>query len=119
MKVWFYADGEWRRIEDPFGGEYDYFGDELEEIGFDDTYAMRFGDVYGFFVQIHEAIQGVQVDTGDGLTAADFLVLVRTPHRVYPVFVDDLPGLVGLIGELRPTIASEKEARDIDEMRSR
>jgi hypothetical protein len=116
MRVWMYERGKWAEIPDPFGGA-EEFSSELDGLGFSsDTPVLLLGDPDAFHVEAYEAERGIVVldYSEDRAAESEFLVVVNTWASWYPVFVSDLPSLVQLIGELRPILASEREALDFE-----
>jgi hypothetical protein len=116
MRVWMYERGKWTEIPDPFGGA-ENLERELGPLGFrDDAPVLLLGDPDAFHVEAYEAERGIVVldFSEDTAAEAEFLVVVNTWASWYPVFVSDLPSLVQLIGEVRPILASEREALDFE-----
>jgi len=115
MRVWYYKRGDWRNIPDPFTPRVD-LEEQLPRFAIRDTPELLFGDPDAFHVAAYAAEEdSVAVDTlGDAVVKVEFLAVVSTWASWYPVFVADLPSLVQLIGELRPLLASEREALDFE-----
>lgn len=119
QKTWVYERGTWTEIHDPFGEGDAEFGAALEEMGLYRHESLRFGEEHGFHVDVHETDDPFTIEGPEGQAHVEFLAVVGTPFRFYPVFVTDLPSIVQLIGELRPMIASEREAIDLEDRRER
>lgn len=115
MRVWMYERGEWAEIPSPFTE-----GEELEQavarLEFGDTPILLLGDPDGFHVEVYaaERTAAVMDAFGGRVAEAEFLASVDTWSTYYPVFIADLPSLVQLMGELRPILASEREALDFE-----
>ena len=91
----------------------------VEQAGFDRHAALVFGNEDGFQVEVYECDDPVGVEGPDGPAEAEFLAIVNTPFRFYAVFVEGLPSLVQLMGELRPMIASELQTIRLEDRRER
>lgn len=119
MKAWAYERGAWTEIRDPLAEGSTEYHDALEEMGFYRHESLRFGAEHGFHVDVHEADDPLSVEGPEGQVRADFLVVVETPHRFYPVFVADLPSLVQIVGELQPMISGQLETIRLEDRRER
>lgn len=117
--TWVYERGAWTEIRAPLAEGSTEYGDALQEMGLYRHESLRFGDEHGFHMDVHEADDPLSVEGPEGQMRVEFLAIVGTPFRFYPVFVADLPSLVQIIGELRPMIASEREAIDLEDRRER
>ena len=118
-RTWACERGTWAEISDPFGEEDTEFGEALQQLGFYANESLRFGDEHGFHVDTHEADEPVTIEGPKGPVNTEFVVVVGTPFRFYPVFVEGLPSLVQLMGELRPMIASEFQTIRLEDRRER
>ena len=104
-RAWVYERGRWVETRNPFGERSNNPTEERERLGFERHEALKLGDPYGFSVRVYEAEDTVGVDAVEGPTEVEFLVMMETHLRWYPVFVADLPSLTHLLGELRPMLS--------------
>ena len=119
-KTWMYERGRWVEIRDPIEQEGSTkFNEALEQLGFYGHESLRFGDENGFHVDVHEADDPVAVEGPEGPAEVEFLAVVSTAFRYYPVFVQGLPSLVQLMGELRPMVSSELQTIRLEDQRER
>jgi hypothetical protein len=116
MRTWRYERGDWTEVPNPFSSDVN-LEQQLERFGFGDTPVLDLGDPDGFYIETYATEESAVALDGFGGTVveAEFLLTGDTWASWYPVFVADLPSLVQLIGELRPILASEREALDFEE----